>query len=480
MKLSNISVRLLVLFLLAGVISCDVTRQQYETNRFTTDTSTEGFFMHQVPLIDNKSERENGYFAAESMFDYYINYSSLMDSSVTYPYGFNRFGIDFPEHILDQAAGKNRALSFMILLDLENKHEDSVILENGKTVIRVVNKLIPDSDEAEELVLNQALTFAPGSNLHQILDNQPGFDFSEFIDEFIIVSIGRTACEVVKSGVEICEPAYNMDGDVIGQNCIEEYICLASYIPPPPDPDPPPSGGGDENDSGGDGGSNNNDGGGISDLCDTDRDYMDNPECLCNDPFPPAWCDGEEEPEPCDTGNEVVDVLAEAGLFQELFDMSNENDGLLRIETAAFANSLNASYSLLNPDWFGSCSINIPDEFMTPDTIGNIIPPGANTLIHTHYWEAGEPMIGCIDDVSIEMLVLLEESDQLDDFIDMMGYNIPNYANQMSRDDLAFMQFLFENTDVTNFIVIDNETIMIVTPDTDNPQQPNTEPRCGY
>lgn len=83
-------------------------------------------------------------------------------------------------------------------------------------------------------------------------------------------------------------------------------------------------------------------------------------------------------------------------------------------------------------------------------------------------------------DVSMELLLRYDQLGQLDNYLDLMNYNIPNYSNQMSRNDLAFMDFLFEHTDVTNFVVVDNETILIVTPETDNPQQPDTEPRCGY
>ncbi len=56
---------------------------------------------------------------------------------------------------------------------------------------------------------------------------------------------------------------------------------------------------------------------------------MDNPECLCNDPFPPAWCDGEEEPEPlCDLTIEELQSLfpgVSVETLQILLDMVLEN-----------------------------------------------------------------------------------------------------------------------------------------------------------
>lgn len=279
---------------------------------------------------------------------------------------------------------------------------------------------------------------------------------------------------------EVIDPGGDDGGGDSGDNGDNGDSGEGGGVPPIGDEDDPCDQFGDDGDDGDD----NSEGDGH----DNDEDFAPHMiECSeCNLPNPPAGCpvdeddEEDEEEEPCETGSEVVDTLAETGLFQELFDLSNENEGLLRVETGAFANSPGGNYTVMNPAWFGSCGINIPDEFLTPETIGNIIPPGTNTFVHTHYWEAGEPMLECIDDVSMEMLLRYDQLGQLGNYLNLMNYNIPNYANQMSRNDLAFMDFLFEHTDITNFVVIDNETIMIVTPETDNPQQPDTEPRCGY
>jgi len=91
------------------------------------------------------------------------------------------------------------------------------------TILRVVNMLIPDNDEAEEMVTERALTFAPGSNLHQALDKDPNIDMNEYLNDYIILSGGKS-CEVIKSDAQFCT-FYIVDGEIVGFDCFPVYIC---------------------------------------------------------------------------------------------------------------------------------------------------------------------------------------------------------------------------------------------------------------
>ena len=235
-------------------------------------------------------------------------------------------------------------MSFTINTD--NVRTDVHSNDNGDSIVRTANMIIPDSDQAQQMVLEFVKYFEPLSGVQEAL--REGGIIQK--DEVIIPFNSGSPCDsIIETIWEYCEYLAEFEK----WSCIPLFVCVSrSELIDPGDAGEGGGGGGD-----GDGGDDPGEPGGgtppvgdDNDPCDefgggddddgtgggdSDEDFAPHmAECdECDFPNPPEWCPAKEEDEEeeefiltCDNASEVLSMLTDQGIISDLEQESGFNN----------------------------------------------------------------------------------------------------------------------------------------------------------
>lgn len=419
-----------------------------------------------------------------------MNFTTLAHTDSDDPYLYHNYEIEFSDQILADADGKTRTIKYGYSIPTAQARKGARLDSDGNAILRIVNQRIPDSDEAEELLRKSTNVFQPGSNLHQLLSEDPDIDFSEYEDEEIILQSGGS-CTMIKEAVSCFLNFYVETGDLFVV-CYDNACLGDGYGNPEPDPDPPPlPPGPDPGEGGGGSGTPPGDSGSEADICNDPTLIMIPPSCQeeddeeeeeeaespCDDENPPEWCEN-----PCPDGIELSDGLTlNSPLVMEVMydswngsnaEASNPFDRLER--GGVFVEYLNGGFDFipLPSEWSSPCEIDSGNE-------GLIIPDNAviRTWIHTHPFELNEPLYACIDLPFLDIETLyIDNPEALENAVDF-------YTGGPSEEDILLHKN-FESVYGSGLkgIMIDKNGIVFFDGET-NPDDSETWERiepCAY
>lgn len=131
-----------------------------------------------------------------------VNYSTLNTSEKDKPYAYERFEIFFPDEILASAAGKTRSLKVSFTINADNVRTDVRSNDNGDSIVRTANMIIPDSDQAQQMVLEFVKYFEPISGVQEALRESGIVQKDEVIIPF---NSGSPCDSVIETIWEYCE-----------------------------------------------------------------------------------------------------------------------------------------------------------------------------------------------------------------------------------------------------------------------------------
>jgi hypothetical protein len=173
------------------------------------------------------------------------------------------------------------------------------------------------------------------------------------------VSDGFCVLEPIVVGPGDCDPAYE---DCSGDNCLESN----TRDPDAAGAESCPGWGGPGDEGPGDEGPG---GGGSGDPGDGGGDDPSQPSC------PEGDLSCETQPDPCDTGDPIVDSPEVHDLFAEVWSQSVEQ----KVEKGGWIVQQGSSYQLIpfQNASFTACAITI---YESP-------PPGTVSMLHTHPWQ---------------------------------------------------------------------------------------------
>ncbi|MCH8556569.1 MAG: hypothetical protein LAT84_02045 [Balneolia bacterium] len=430
-------------FLLFHLSSCDMITQERSGIDEQIDNLPPLIF-NQIPF-PGKGQPGISLKNNDDLEKFIVNYSTLNTTDKEKPYTYDRFEIVFPDEVLSLADGKTRTLKVSFTITTDDVRTDSRSNDDGDSIVRTANMIIPDHDIAESMVRAHLRTFQLDSFWSNIavkndLELDPEYDYTIRVllpDESVSNRkcdrlVEEWFCEIIDDYLE----------------CYMAQVCYAKFEAwegegggsDPVDPVDPgePGGGtppiGDDDDpcdefGGGDDGEGDTGGG-----HDNDEDFLPRLlECSeCDAPNPPGWCpvdDEEEEEEVCDTEDEIINHLGDQGVLNELWELSNYTDNEFdRLEQGGWivdAGNGNFVFHEFGDDWLrNACRITHPAEFD--------IPEGTVAMIHTHPYTVGEEMWACLN-VPQEIIDL-----------DPDGFSsiVKKYNNNPSDHDINFLNSL--------------------------------------
>jgi len=317
--------------------SCDMITQEHSSNDDQMDNISP-LIINQIPF-PGKDQSGSILKNNEGGEKYVVNYSTLNTADKLQPYTYDRFEIFFPDEILASAAGGTRTLKVSFTIASGDVRTDSRSNENGDSIVRTANMIIPDSDQAQQMVLDFIKVFNPISGVHELLVENGLINE----DDGIIPASG--GCNVIDLGLEFCIYLEEFNDWLCSPYLIWEQEAFVEF-----DGDASPRGDDDDDNEGGDEGGGGGSGGSPpdgdeDDPCehygDDEGDENGNPgdghdeeglaprmiECNeCNFPNPPAWCAEEEEELTCDNVDELISMLTGQGIISALEQESGFNN----------------------------------------------------------------------------------------------------------------------------------------------------------
>ena len=368
--------------------------------------------------------------------------STLNPEGSEHLYRYQGFFLKFPGEVHRQARGKVKNVQF-VLANEQIKETELAANEYG-SIVRVVNCVIPDSEQAIERLNEELVKFEQESWLQRLksvdsaqnkmINNQAS---STSDGEYVY------SCEKIATSIEYTY----LNGELIDIKINWRMDCYWLWAPAIDDPfvGGGDIGGGDHSDP-----TCDNpmdlcfDGGGGGDTsppnCASGYEWDDVEnvcilvdECLTDDP--PSYCDEE-----CDTGNPFVDNTEAQDVFKLLWQLSRyDKPEHERLEQAAFM--------WINPDgsigWKAvqgegyiiqtNCDLNV---YVPSD-----LPPNS-VFVHTHPYKNGEIQNHCgdrqrqyfsdfINDIDRMML----EHDNISSGIFIDKDNVTMYTEDKSEDN---------------------------------------------
>jgi len=190
----------------------------------------------------------------------------------------------------------------------------------------------------------------------------------------------------------------------------------------------------------------------------------------------PANSEHDPEPEPCDTGDPVIDDPEIQQAFEQLWEESNfgsienPNPERERVEQGGWIvqdpSTGNRSFVEFSSDWQRStCQIKPPEGFTLPD---NVV-----AVIHTHPFTTGEKMYSCLQVPESLIQQFKSKFDQI----------VKKYDNRPSSKDVSFLNDISDQTGISLIgYIFDQDGITKYNQNSvsNDSKTMSSHKRCGY